>query len=255
MDKTMTKFFSKIAMVVAILVGATACTSWLEVDESQSRYISLGTLDPITRTIKGDFNEVLYITEIGINTSESEIMNSTGRVCFNYSVLKRNYDEKGSINIRLNEFYPLVIDEIRPLAIMSDEERELLGTTPVYPTQASISGGFVNLQLAHVDTGDKDVTFEFELVYDDTEGGSTDNTIVFDIRHKGEKVNKQPSDSGSYSYQWASFEFSDELLEKYGNKSAYELLVVFRYKWWNNAGEVVDNVAQLSTSPYSDTTF
>ena len=99
------------------------------------------------------------------------------------------------------------------------------------------------------------VTFEFELVYDDTEGGSTDNTIVFDIRHKGEKVNKQPSDSGSYSYQWASFEFSDELLEKYGNKSAYELLVVFRYKWWNNAGEVVDNVAQLSTSPYSDTTF
>ena len=251
----MTKFFSKIAMVAALLVGATACTSWLEVDESQSRYIAMGTLDPITRTIKGDFNEVLYITEIGINTSEEEIMKSAGRVCFNYSVLKRNYDEQGSINIRLNEFYPLVMEEIRTLSVMSEEERKLLGTTPVYPTQASISGGFVNLQLAHVDTGDKDVSFEFELVYDDTEGGSTDNTLVLEIHHKGESVNKQPSDSSSYNYQWASFELTDELLDKYGNKSAYEMLVVFRYKWWNNAGEVVDNVAQLSTSPYSENSF
>lgn len=255
MNKTMTKLFTKIAMVVALAFGATACDSWLDIDESQSRYISLGTLDPITRTIKGDYNEVLYITEIGINTSEEEMMKSAGRVCFNYSVLKRNADALGSINIRLNELYPLVIDEVRTLSVMSDDERALLGTTPAHPTQASISGGFVNLQMAYVDTGDKNATFEFELVYDDTAGGSTDNTLVLQVCHKGETVNKQPSDSGSYTYQWASFELTDELLARYGKMTPNELLVVFRYKWWNSDGEVVDNVAQLTSSPYSASAF
>lgn len=249
MITTMKKLISKVALLATVAFGAVACTSWLEVDESQNHYVSLGTLDPVTRTIKGDYGELLNIVEVGTNTSVEEIESKSGRVCFNYSVLKRL---QNSVNIRLHEFYPLVIDDIDPLSIMDEEDRAELGTTPAIPTQASITGGYVNLQIAYVDTGADGTEFEFELVYDDTENGSTDNTLVLQICHKGETVNKKPSDSGSFAYQWASFKLSEELLERYGNKSSLDLLVVFRHRWWNNAGEVVENVAHLSTSPYSE---
>ena len=74
---------------------------------------------------------------------------------------------------------------------------------------------------------------------------------MLQICHKGKDVSKQPSDKSSYSYQWASFELSEELLERYGHKTSYDLMVVFRYKWWNNAGEIEDIVANLAPAPYS----
>ncbi len=247
----MKKIFCKIALLIAVAFGAVSCTDWLEVDESQNRYVLLGELDPVTRTIKGDYGELLNIVEVAYGATDELENGGKRRVCFNYSVLKRNADAQGSVDIRINEFYPLVVDDIESLSLLDEEERAELGTTPVNPVQAAISGGYVNVQMAYVSMDADDVDFEFELVYDDSEGASTDNTLVLQISHKGKDVSKQPSDASSYSYQWASFELSKELLERYGNKTIHDLIVVFRYKWWNNSGEIVDNVANLAPSPYS----
>ena len=247
----MKKIICKIALLTAVAFGAVACSDWLEVDESQNRYVSLGDLDPTTRIIKGDYGEVLNIVEVA-NIAVGELENNNKRrVCFNYSVLKRNADEQNSINIRINEFYPLVVTDIEPLSMRNEEERAELGKTPVNPVQAAISGGYINVQMAYVTMDAEGVDFEFELLYDDSEGASTDNTLVLQITHKGKDVSKQPSDMSSYSYQWASFKLSNELLERYGHKTTHDLMVVFRYKWWNNAGEIVDNVANLAPVPYS----
>ena len=137
----MKKIICKIALLTAGAFGAVACSDWLEVDESQNRYVSLGELDPTTRTIKGDYGEVLNIVEVA-NSAAGELENGEKRrVCFNYSVLKRNADEQNSINIRINEFYPLVVTDIEPLSLLNEEERAELGKTPVNPVQAAISGG------------------------------------------------------------------------------------------------------------------
>ena len=50
----MKKIICKIALLTAVAFGAVACSDWLEVDESQNRYVSLGDLDPTTRIINGD---------------------------------------------------------------------------------------------------------------------------------------------------------------------------------------------------------
>ncbi len=247
----MKKIFCKIALLTAVVFGTASCSDWLDIDESQNRYVSLGELDPVTRTIKGDYGELLRIVEVGPSASDEVEGTAKRRVCFNYSVLKRNADAQNSVNIRINEFYPLVVEGIRSLSVLDENERAELGKTPATPVQAAISGGFVNVQMAYVTMDAEGVDFEWELVYDDTEGASTDNTLVLQICHKGKDVTKQPSDNSSYSYQWASFELSEEVLERYGNKTSYDLMVVFRYKWWNNAGEIVDNVVNLAPSPYS----
>lgn len=248
----MKKIICKIALLTAVVFGAVACSDWLDdVDESQNRYISLGELEPTTRTIKGDYGEVLNIVEVANSAAGELEKENKRRVCFNYSVLKRNADAQNSMNIRINEFYPLVVDDVESLSLLDEDARAELGKTPVSPIQAAISGGYINVQMAYVTMDAEGVDFEFELVYDDSEGASTDNTLVLQITHKGKDVSKQPSDNSSYSYQWASFKLSNELLERYGHKTTHDLMVVFRYKWWNNAGEIVDNVANLAPAPYS----
>lgn len=252
MRTTISKIFGKIVLLGVLVLGTGACSDWLEVDESNMRYVSFGTLDPVTQVITGDYGEMLRITEIGSNTSAEEIQTKGGRVCFNYSVLKRHDEsQKNAIDIRLNSFYELLVDEIETLSTLNDEEREELGNTPATPVQAVVSGGYVNLQIAYVDRGKDDIEYDFELGYDDLEDGSTDNTLVLQIFHKGDDSGK-PSKTDDVKYIWTSFKLNDDVLIKYGDKSSMDFLIMFRWKWWTSEGTIEENMATLVPSPYSE---
>lgn len=249
--KSIVKVINKLVLLGVVALGAVSCDKWLEIDESNTRYISFGTLDPVTQVITSDWGETMHIVQIGGNATSEQIQQLGGRVCFNFSVLKRHGESKDNVvDIRINEFYNLVVADIETISTLTEHQVVELGSTPALPNQTVISGGYVNVQIAYVNTGKDGMKYTFAMGYDDTEGSSTDNTLMLNLYHNGESSTK-PTSANQLRYQWASFKLNEDVIKRYGDKPYSELFIMFRWRWWQNDGTIIEHIDGLNTSPYS----
>lgn len=255
--------FFRVALVAALAVVAAACSADLDgMNENMNAYTAFGTIDGVAGTISEDSGDLLYITELGAQLSEDEVKALSGRIFYNYTVLRNRGGS--TFDIRLNCIYPLHIEDMKMLSQMTEEEKKALGTDPVSPVQATVSGGYVNVQICYVEGLDtpKDFVHDIDLIFNDAE--SSDNTMALMLRHKGDGTNAS-TDKCEGIYEWVSFRLTEDIQEIYNRDdddsgAIYSLYVVFNWYWWDESGKVNEFVGSIEPTPYgsvyneSDTT-
>ena len=269
-EKLIRRIVSVGRMALASILGVVAISSCSSINfddvngDMMNAYTAFGTIDGAAKTILEDSGDMLYIVQLGSQLSESEVAALSGRIFYNYTVLDGR-DGTG-YDIRLNCIYPLHIEDIKVLSEMSEEEKKALGEDPVSPVQATLSGGYVNVQVCYAQglNTPKDFIHDIDLIFNDSE--STTETMSLLLRHKGDGTNaaKNP-ESCEGIYEWVSFRLTEPVNDMYNREdddsgAIYRLYVLFNWLWWNDAGEVKSFEGTIDPVPYgsvyneSDTT-
>ncbi len=266
--KIISRVVSVLQMVAVATLGivAISCSSLNFEDaagDQMNAYTAFGTIDGAAKTITEDSGDKLYIVELGSQMNESEVAALSGRIFYNYTILGGRSNNE--FNIRLNCIYPLHIEEIKVLSQMSEEERKALGEDPVSPVQATLSGGYVNVQVCYVQGLDtaKDFMHDVDLIFNDSE--STEDTMSLLLRHKGDGTNAAQEECEGI-YEWISFRLTDTIKDMYNREdddsgAIHRLYVVFNWLWWDEKdGKVRPYEGSIDPIPYgsvyneSDTT-
>jgi len=192
-----------------------------------------------------DDNTHLYINEVGTLSSQEEVNTTTGRVFFNYSFLsnKITVDGESFYNIRLNRFYQLHTEDIKVLSQMTPEEVENIGTDAVGVYQASVGGGYVNINFCYTYNPVMAETFvhDVDLIYDDV--NFSDGRIHLLLRHKGDG-----STSTSYiNYKTASF----RLVAPLDSPENTGKTLVLDWSWYDDSGQRGTYTGSMNFSPFA----
>lgn len=251
-------WLGKIIKSMAVVVSSIAiisCSSMLESnpDEIMNAYTSFGTIDGISGVITQDSGDVLNIVELGEQLKNEDIANLSGRIFFNYTIL--DGVALNEYNVRLNCIYQLHIEDVKVLSKMSADEIKELGEDPISPLQATVSGGYVNVQLYYMEkvSAPKSFVHDVDLIFDDT--NSSEETMVLMLRHKGDGADPTIQQCNGI-YQWVSFKLTDDIVDYYTSKDPTSdiirhLLVVFHWNWWNDDGEIQNFTGSMQPVPYS----
>lgn len=204
--------------------------------------------------IEADNGTTLHIVEIGAQTSHEEIATRKGRVLFNYTILGNNYE--GGFSIRLNRFYPLEVKdleiydgddhpELESVAEWKDENFVSLLDAPAMPYEASIGGGYININVCYTSTISPDNEMpDVELYYDTT--CSTFDTAVLQLVCEREE---EMYESGAKNhFRWFSFRIGKSVEALIVDTNIY----AFYWCWWLEEGNPNAGVGEYTSVMHSD---
>ena len=242
----MKRFCDFIRIAVVLMVGALAwaCSADYEpmgdaAPEANGEYITaFGVLSSSYSTITTDSNVVLFIAEIGEQTSVEELESKSGRVMFNYTILGNN--PAGGFFVRLNCFYPLIVKDLEVLKPedkaakspapsggdwMENENFTSILEAPYMPYEASVGGGYINVNVCYLSTQSiEEMEPEVELYYDAMV--STPDTAVLQL--VGEESDEMYKSEAKVCFQWYSFRVVEQVEEALDGVNLY----AFYWRWW-----------------------
>lgn len=243
----MKRIYDFVQIVVVLMVGALswACSADMADSpmgemspEANGEYITdFGVLSPSYSTITTDADVVLFITEIGEQTSAEELESKSGRVMFNYTILGNN--PAGGFFVRLNCFYPLVVKDMQLFTPedkatkspapsggwLEDENFTSLLEAPYMPYEASVGGCYINVNVCYLST--KSIEEEIpdvELYYDSVV--STPDTAVLQL--VGKEDDEMYERGATTRFQWFSFRITESMKEALQGVNLY----AFYWRWW-----------------------
>lgn len=240
--KNKIKRVGKYTLLAACLLWVVACSADMEADMigDIGYTTTFGMLEEDMQSIVADNGTRLHIAELGTQTSTEELNKKRGRVLFNYTILGNN--PSGGFNIRLNRFYPLEVKDLEvydgdgycypeaeELADWKDEDFVSLLEAPAMPLEASIGGGYININVCYTSTvpPEKDMP-DVELYYDAT--CSTGDTAVLQLVCESEE---DMYEKGAQNhFRWFSFRIG-KLVEMLITETN---IYAFHWCWWAEDG-------------------
>ncbi len=242
-------------MVVACALVSVACSADMNGDmympeKDNPDYITaFGMLDSEQMRVVADNGTTLHITDLGGQTSMEDIESHEGRVLINYTILGNNYE--GGFSIRLNRFYPLEVKdleiydgddhpELESVAEWKDENFVSLLDAPAMPYEASIGGGYININVCYTSAISPDNEMpDVELYYDTT--CSTFDTAVLQLVCEREE---EMYESGAKNhFRWFSFRIGKLVEALIVDTNIY----AFHWCWWAEEGHPEAGVKEYTS--------
>lgn len=220
---------------------------------------AFGVLSSSYSTITTDANVMLFISEIGEQTSVEELESRRGRVMFNYTILGNN--PAGGFFVRLNRFYPLVVKDMEVFtpedkatrsstpsggAWLEDENFTSILDAPYMPFEASVGGGYINVNVCYLSTkSESEEVPDVDLYYDTVV--STADTAVFQL--VGDEEEEMYEEGAVARFQWFSFRIVEQMEEALQGVNLY----AFYWRWWENQDEPLLGTKEYTSVLNNDT--